>query len=642
MGLEVASHFANTAAQNGPRRGGRNSSRRDQARPHSSYSRSNASRYTSTRQDGHRGGAPRRHTGRIVAAVVGIVLVAFLVIGGSLGFLFYRSAMTVKDSATALMSEASVLKDSLKDGDADTLSESVENVVEKAAFVNAEVHTPIWNVMAAVPVLGEDVRSVQTLGIVASDLVNEALVPVTKSVSGMKLSELMQDGSVNVALIQALSDSVTDAIPVIQTSVDTITSLPKAHIPQIQEVLDKVQIPLADAEGLIDQIKPILDVLPQMLGADGARTYLVIAQNNAELRATGGLPGSWGTITIDNGVISMGEFMTILHEPGLEVPITDEERAAIATNMNTDPAQVNCTADFVRVGELSKEYWAQMGKGNVDGVIAIDPIFLQRLLALTGGFSAPDGKAVDGTNAAQVLLSDTYWKFGNNGDAQDAYFSSVASLAFGQVMNNLGEAGMTDLWDVADQSAKDGRLLVWMANEDEQNLMVEMGFSGRLESDPAKPVLGVYFNDDTYSKISWYAAAKTQIGEGVKNADGTTTYDVTTTLTNTITPQEAMAAPLYIYGGNPDKRSTSDMLNFVFFYAPAGGTISNMTVSDGALFTDYGINEASLSGLQVLRMRTHLKSGETATFTYQVTVSADATESLALRTTPLAQESLMQ
>ena len=81
-------------------------------------------------------------------------------------------------------------------------------------------------------------------------------------------------------------------------------------------------------------------------------------------------------------------------------------------------------------------------------------------------------------------------------------------------------------------------------------------------------MLGVYVNDDTYSKISWYTATNTQIGEGVKNPDGTTTYDVVTTITNTITPEEAATAPLYVYGNNEAKRDNTDMLDIVFFYAP--------------------------------------------------------------------------
>ncbi len=628
----MASHFA---PKDDPKRNRRAASH--------GYSRSNAAYYSNARINRRAGGTGGGHRGRTVGIVIAAVLAVLLVTAGTCGFLLYRSAMSVKDGASAIMAQASTLKESLKNGDEAALSTSLNTIVSNTNDIKVEVSSPLWTAATLIPVVGEDVRSVQTLGTVASDLVNDALVPVATSLSGTGLSDLLQDGAVNVDLIRTISGSLSDALPVIQSSIDTVSSLPEAHVPQLREVLDKVQEPMNEAKGMVDQIEPILNLLPQMLGADGqTRTYLVIAQNNSELRATGGLPGSWGTISVTDGVISMGEFQTILHDEGLEVEITDEERAAIATNMNTDPAQVNCTADFTRVGELARDYWAQEGLGNVDGVIAIDPVFLQRLLALTGGFTAPDGEAVDGTNAAKVLLSDTYWKFGNDGKAQDAYFSSVASLAFETIMSNLGNAGMTDLMDVVEQSGKDGRLLVWMANEDEESLMVDMGLSGRLETDPAKPVLGVYFNDDTYSKISWYASASTVVGEGVKNPDGTTTYDVTTTLANTITPEEAASAPTYVYGNNGDKRDASDMLDFVFFYAPAGGSITDFQTSDGALFEDYGVAEATLSGLQVLRMRTHLLAGETATFTYKVTVSADATEPLTVRTTPLAQESLMQ
>lgn len=600
---------------------------------------------SSPRSHGSRGaGKPRRgpSTGKRVGIVLGVVLAVLLVVGGTCGFLLYRSAMTVRAQAAELMDQVDPMKEALKSGDAAALDASVGTVQENMAAINAEVHSPLWTLASFLPVVGDDVRSVQSLGEAGEALVNDALVPVASTVSGTGLSDLLQDGVVNVDLIRSVSDAVSGAIPTIQSSVETISSLPEAHIPQLRDVLSRVQEPVASASGLIDQIEPVLQLIPQMLGGDGARTYLVLAQNNAELRSTGGLPGSWGTITIDNGVITMGEFRTILHEEGLQVEITEEERYAIGTNMDTDPAQVNCTPDFVRVGELSRDYWAQMGNGEVDGVIAIDPVFLQSLLTLTGGFTAPDGATVDGTNAAKVLLSDTYWKFGNDNDAQDAYFSSVAALAFQHIMDNLGNAGLTDLWDLVSEGGEEGRLLVWMANADEEALMEQLGFSGSLGSDPATPELGVYLSDDTYSKISWYAQCYTTVGEGVKNEDGTTTYDVTTVLTNTITPEEAAAAPLYIYGGNQNKRDNSDMLDFVYLVGPAGGRIDNVQVSENALNEEFGISDNVLSGHHVRRFRTHLLAGESATITYQVTVSAEAAEPLTVRTTPLAQESLMQ
>ena len=606
----------------------------------------NNARRRSTGSTSSQGSAlPRRSltTGKKVGIVVGVVLAVLLVVGGTTGFLLYRSAMSVKAQASELMAQAEPMKEALKSGDAETLDSSVGTVQESMALINAEVHTPLWTFASYIPVVGEDVRSVQRLGEAGAALVNDALVPVANAVSGTGLGDLFQDGVVNVDLVRAISDSVSAALPTIESSIEEISSLPEAHIPQLREVLSKVQDPLVSASDLVDELGPMLQLLPRMLGGDGARTYLVIAQNNAELRSTGGLPGSWGTLSIDNGVISMNsDFETILHEPGLQVEITDEEAATTATNMDTDPAQVNCTPDFSRVGELARDYWSQSGYGEVDGVVAIDPIFLQSLLTLTGGFTAPDGTTVDGTNAAQVLLSDTYWMFGNDGAAQDAYFSSVAALAFEHIMGNLSNAGVMDLLDLVMQGSEQGRLLVWMANEDEEMAIDQMGFSGKLETDLSTPVLGVYLNDDTYSKISWYLSCYTQVDEGTKNSDGSVTYNVTTTMTNNITDEIAEEAPLYIYGGNSAKRDNSDMLDYVIFVAPAGGAISNMSVNDGVMIDNYGFSEATLSGLQTLRTRTHLRSGESAVFTYQVTVSSEATEPLAVRTTPLAQESYMQ
>ena len=43
------------------------------------------------------------------------------------------------------------------------------------------------------------------------------------------------------------------------------------------------------------------EVLPGFLGADGPRDYLLVFQNNAEIRTTGGLPGSWAEVHAEDG-----------------------------------------------------------------------------------------------------------------------------------------------------------------------------------------------------------------------------------------------------------------------------------------------------------------------------------------------------
>lgn len=626
----MASHFA--PQNNGPIR------KKGPEPASAGHSRSDVSFYTSGGGRGHGSGH-----GKKVGIVIGIVLAVLLVAGGTCGVLLYRSAMTVRAQASELLAQVDPLKEAIKSGDAAALDDAVGTVQENMAAINAEVHSPLWTLASFVPVVGEDVHSVQSLGEAGQALVDRALVPITNNLAGVSLSSLFQDGVVNVGLIQTISGSVSDSLPTIKSAVDTISSLPEAHIPQLREVLDRVQEPVSEAGGMIDQVEPALKLLPQMLGADGqTRTYLIVAQNNAELRATGGLPGSWGTISVTDGVLSMGgDFHTVLHMDGLQASATQEEIYNVCATIHTDPAQMNFTPDFVRVGTFAREYWDQAGNGLVDGVIAIDPVFLQRLLALTGGFTAADGTVIDGTNAASVLLNGAYKAIGDNGTAQDEFFASVAAQAFDHVMSNLGNVEIGDLWDVIKTSAEDGRLLAWMVNEDEESLMGTLGVSGALGHDPTKPELGVYLNDSTVSKISWYASTSTVVSDGVKNADGTTSYDVTTTLTNTITPEEAASVPRYISGYNDQKRDITDMLVYVYVYAPAGGSISNFSVSDGGMVDGFSPSVTSVYGLQAINSFVHARSGETVTFTYTVTVSSEAQQPLAVRTTPLGQESLM-
>ena len=569
------------------------------------------------------------------------VLIALVLCCAVTGGLLARSAISVKSRASQVIDQARVLKKALKDGDATALDASLSEITDGITYIDSEVHSPLWNVAAILPVVGDDIKSVQALGTVSVELVNDALIPVANSLSGVKFSDLIQDQTVNLPVVSAFSSAIVNAAPAIKNASASISELPEPHLPQVKAIFDKVGKPLTAAGELITKVEPFVELLPQMLGANGTRSYLFIAQNNSELRSTGGLPGSWGLMTVTNGKIELGDFITILHQEGLKVSATEEEITRLCPTIHTDPAQVNFTPNFVRVGEMSREYWSQMGYGDVDGVVAIDPIFLQRLLSLTGGYTAGKGLVRTGENASKTLLSDAYWMYGDDNSAQDEFFSSVASSAFKQVINNLGGVGPTKLFKVFLDSAKDGHLLIWMADADEEKMVDGLGASGAISTDSTKPELGVYINDDTYSKISWYASVKTQIGDPIDNMDGTTSYRVTTSITNTIDWATAEQAPSYVSGLNDAKRDVTDMRAYVMLFAPAGGSLSEVSFSDGALVDQGSYFESQVYGLNMLSAHVNMLAGETATITYTVTTAADAVEPLSLRTTPLAQESLM-
>ena len=121
-----------------------------------------------------------------------------------------------------------------------------------------------------------------------------------------------------------------------------------------------------------------------MLGADGQRTYLVAFQNPAELRATGGIFGSFAVLSADHGKLTItdqGAASRTLgtFDPGL-TDIGSNERALYGDVMAQYPQDVNFTPDFPTAAMLFANMYQVRTGVAVDGVLAIDPVALSYTL----------------------------------------------------------------------------------------------------------------------------------------------------------------------------------------------------------------------------------------------------------------------
>ena len=180
-------------------------------------------------------------------------------------------------------------------------------------------------------------------------------------------------------------------------------------------------------------------------------------------------------------------------------------------------------------------------------------------------------------------------------------------------------------------AAKDHHLQVWMANPDEEAIMQELGISGALETDSTKPVLGVYINDRTWAKIGWYLDLRTTVDEGVQNDDGSVTYQAVTTVGNTITYEEVEVLPRLIHGTRGDMPVQGSMYSQLVLVAPAGGTISDVAISD-----ESSTRQMQLYGFDTSISLFWTNPESTTTITYSVTTSPEAREPLAIRMSPTA------
>jgi len=99
------------------------------------------------------------------------------------------------------------------------------------------------------------------------------------------------------------------------------------------------------------------------------------------------------------------------------------------------------------------------------------------------------------------------------------------------------------------QAARDGRLMVWSAHPDEQALLSGTVLSGELVGARGdSPVIGVYLNDGTASKIGYYLRTDVTATPTACRADGSQAVRVKVTLTFTAPANAAVSRPTSLLG----------------------------------------------------------------------------------------------
>lgn len=588
-----------------------------------------------------KGERKKRHTGAIIAAVVVVLLVAL----GASGFMLLNSAKTVKSEAKEAVEIVGGLKDKVTSGDFSTLPDDAKKIDELCNSMKAKTSSPLWAAASFIPVYGSDINAARTMIDALSDVSSNALVPMADNLSQATPGKLFQDGMINVSALQAVADSLSSSSKVFKSANEKIQGIGDTHISQVTELVDKAKDGFATLNGAVDAAEKVAPVLPQMLGANGqTRHYLVLAMSNVEIRACGGFPGSRGVMSVTDGKLELGDFVKVdmMKEPLSPLPITDEEANLFTTGwgltgFNTlgyTMGDVTMTPDYPRAAQLASDMQKAIVGDDIDGVFAVDPVFLQYMLGVVGGTQLPDGTVVDGSNAAKVLLHDIYWNYPV--EEQDAIFAAVAGSAFNKIVDELGSSDITKIAAAIEKGASEGRILMYSRNDDEEKAAKALGISGALQTDTSEaPILGVYVNNYSYSKMDWFLDKRVTIDSSVENADGSTTYRVTTSLKNTMTPQEKAEMPGYFQGHNGISQDIDDEVLRLYLYAPAGGSISDIKTSGSGSIE---MNEATHDGLKVAWGGVHMLLGQDIKVEYTVTTSKDSGhKELKVRTTPTAQ-----
>jgi len=352
------------------------------------------------------------------------------------------------------------------------------------ASASDAARSPVLDPLLVLPVVGRQVRSVRALSASARDVVDVGIrTMVQTSAAAVRPA---RTGPERVAVIQQLGGIAGDASQRLRHvdlgPGDGLLGPLRDARDDFVEDLDQVR------QGMTD-----LDVASRGLTAlaTGPSRYLVLAANNAEMRAGAGMLLSAGVLDVRSGQFDLGDMTDtgLLKLPPGAVPMAagDLRDRWGWLAPNEEWRYLMMSPDFPANAELAARMWAARTGETVDGVIALDPLALRALVAASGPVTV-EGKTVDRKNVVRELLLQQYLDYHGAGPGPDLdpsntvarreYTSTVAQA----VIDRLDQTGWQLPELVADLShAAEGRhVLAWSSKPEQQRAWEAIGVAGRL------------------------------------------------------------------------------------------------------------------------------------------------------------------
>lgn len=290
-------------------------------------------------------------------------------------------------------------------------------------------------------------------------------------------------------LVTAVQDALielTQAEMDLSLAQQSLASVPLGLLPaefrqqvgELRQAIPEVQQPLA---AFIAQS----DVLLAVLGANQSRNYLLVFENNHELRATGGFIGSTALVHVDQGVIEKIDVESVYDRDGqLKAFIAPPEPLRVITD-RWYLRDANWFVNYPVSARKIAEFLEQEGSGTVDGVIAMTPEVIRALLNLTGPISVPGyDVAVDADTFTAVTQDEVTYSYDKEVNRPKQFLADLTPILLNKVLQGKSRDPVKVL-DVFTRMLHEKQLLIWLANETEQTHVAALHWDGSLAADRA-------------------------------------------------------------------------------------------------------------------------------------------------------------
>ncbi|MBI1975161.1 MAG: DUF4012 domain-containing protein [Parcubacteria group bacterium] len=309
----------------------------------------------------------------------------------------------------------------------------------------------------------------------------------------------------------------------------------------------------------LENKREMFKVVRQILSFDGEKAYLVLFQNPAEIRATGGFVGSYGVLRIRNGKIQEFKVDDIYNPDGQLQRKVVPPRPLLRITRSWGARDANWFFDFADSAKKVSEFLYDTTRLNPDAVIAVNPEIVMRLLEFTGPVEMPEyEKVVTAQNLWEEMQYQT--RVGvDRTQGQPKRFLSIFGPRLLEKVRSIPARQWPELASAFSQALNEKEIQLYFRDQGTQQFVESRGWGGRVRE---------------ARDMDYLAVVHTNIGGG--KADYVTTQNVDLavkighdgSITNTLTVKR-------IHNGNNAKYWWWRARNYdyVRLYVPRGAEL---------------------------------------------------------------------
>jgi hypothetical protein len=486
---------------------------------------------------------------RLVLGGILILVVGGFVLWLQAGLLY--SVISLASGGYGLQSHLSAAAEGAQTGEYADAQDEYEAAQTSTTQLERSIDVPQIDLIAAIPGVDVAVANWKRVVSAAADITDATggLLSLYGDLSGKGGGDkIFSDGAINLAMLENLPDRVTTASAQLDEAYASLTAIQAETWPAalLDRIRDKALTEMAPIQDAVDSLEGIAPVLPDALGANGVRRYLIAIGNQAEMRASGGAPLTLVLVEFNEGRISIpikGPTSTQLFPP-LNAPVSWWGPGAnpfFPGNPRNAPFVVtNTHPNLLFSAQEMAGAWEGGNYPFVDGVVTMDLTAISAVLDATGPVESPVYGTVDGDRLGQILLIDAYQEFGQEG-------ATERQQANQDLLNDLLDRllGGDDLVAAAQAiagTAPGRHFQVWMRSPELQRLSMQAGTAGVVSDPGIGDWSALYTQNGNQSKVDVFQQRNVLVSAQVAE-DGSAHVTQQMTVTNATPPDRPEGPP---------------------------------------------------------------------------------------------------